>query len=198
MVQILKYGNTNTYYIASGTKGLLVDTAWAGTLPAFFKEIKRKNIKVEDIGYLLITHYHPDHMGIAGELVELGVCLLVMDLQQDYVHSSDAIFAKDDRMPFKPISLERATVISCAESRAFLKKLGIDGEILATPGHSEDSVSVVLDEGIAIVGDLYPLDSVLAYQSEVLEQSWNALLSKGLQTVYYGHAKEFDVRGRRA
>lgn len=30
------------------------------------------------------------------------------------------------------------------------------GEILWTPGHSDDSVSLVLDSGIAFTGDLQP------------------------------------------
>lgn len=38
MVIKLKYGNTNTYFI----NGLLIDTDYAGMLPAFYKEIKKK------------------------------------------------------------------------------------------------------------------------------------------------------------
>lgn len=193
-MQILRYGNTKTYYI-SGSRGLLVDTDWAGTLPAFYKEMKSKGIAFEEIRYLLITHYHPDHMGLAGELMELGIRLVVVDLQQKYVHASDGIFEKDKRQKFIPINLENAIIISCRESRTFLKELGISGEIIHTPGHSEDSVSLILDEGIAIVGDLYPLDSVPAYNDKVLTNSWNEILRYNLKTVFYGHAKEDDVSG---
>ena len=69
MVQQIKYGNTNTFYISNGQGGISVDTDWAWTLSAFYKTIKSKDIKLEDIHYLIITHYHPDHMGLAGELV---------------------------------------------------------------------------------------------------------------------------------
>ncbi len=195
MFQILKYGNTKTYYISGGSRGLLVDTDWAGMLPMFYKEMKSKGVAFEEIRYLLITHYHPDHMGLVGELMELGIRLVVVDLQQEYVHFADGIFVKDKRQKFIPINLENAIIISCRESRAFLKELGISGEIIHTPGHSEDSVSLILDEGIAIVGDLYPLDSVPAYNNEVLTNSWNELLSHNLKTVYYGHAREDSVFG---
>lgn len=40
MVQQLKYGNTNTFYISNGPGGILVDTDWAWTLSAFYKAIK--------------------------------------------------------------------------------------------------------------------------------------------------------------
>lgn len=193
MVQLLKYGNTNTYYVKGDDVGVLVDTDWAGTLPAFFKEIKRQGISIDSIKYLLVTHYHPDHMGIAGELMEQGVQLVVMDLQQEYIHFSDSIFEKDKRVNYSPIDLEKAIIISCEESRSFLAQIGIAGEIIATPGHSEDSISLLLDEGIAIVGDLYPLGAAPAFQDEVINNSWNKILNYNVKKIYYGHAKEENV-----
>lgn len=198
MLQILKYGNTNTYYIANEDVGILVDTDWAGTLSAFYKEIKTKNITLEKIKYLIVTHYHPDHMGLASELMELGIQLVVMDIQQEYISFSDGIFAKDKRLSYTPINLENAIIISCRESRTFLKRLGIDGEIIHTPGHSDDSISLILDSGTAIVGDLCPLGSVLAYNDDILINSWNEILSRDLKIVYYGHAKESNVSGIRS
>lgn len=44
-------------------------------------------------------------------------------------------------------------MINCADSRAFLAGIGIDGEIISTPSHSPDSVSLVLDDGDCFVGD---------------------------------------------
>ena len=194
MVQQLKYGNTNTFYISNGHGGILVDTGWAWTLSAFYKAIKSKDIKIEDIQYLLITHYHPDHMGLAGELVDLGKKLVVVDVQCDFIHCSDNIFQREKHRIYKPIIDDKLSVISCKESRSFLEKLGINGEIIHTPGHSDDSISIILDEGIAIVGDLDPVDNVLAYnENNLLRNSWNKILSHNLKVVFYGHANERDV-----
>lgn len=55
----LKYVNTNTYFV----NGLLIDTDYAGTLSAFYKEVKKNKISVTDIKYVVAAHYHPDHMG---------------------------------------------------------------------------------------------------------------------------------------
>lgn len=195
MLETIKYGNTKTYYISNGAGGILVDTDWAGTLPTFFRAIKEQNIPLADIKYLVITHYHPDHMGLAGEFAELGIQLVVLDIQREYVHFSDNIFEKDKRVNYVPVNLEKALVITCEESRDFLKKLNIDGEIIPTPGHSDDSISLILDDGIAVVGDLYPIESVPAYNDEILNESWRRLFSYNLKTVYYGHAKESDVSG---
>ena len=46
MIQLLKYGNTNTYYIKGTNGSILVDTDWAGTLQAFYKKIKELNITI--------------------------------------------------------------------------------------------------------------------------------------------------------
>ena len=61
MVSKLKYGNTNTFFIHGISGNLLINTDYAGTLPAFYRAIKVHNIKISDITYVLATHYHPDH-----------------------------------------------------------------------------------------------------------------------------------------
>lgn len=190
MVELLKYGNTNTFYISSGRSGILVDTDWAWTLSAFYKAIKSKNIRIESIQYLIITHYHPDHMGLAGELTELGIPLVVADVQRDFIHSFDHIFQREKHRTYQPVADDKIIVISCQESRSFLEKAGIHGEMIHTPGHSDDSISIVLDEGIAIVGDLEPLAYVSACHNAVLKSSWNKLLNHPLNVVFYGHANE--------
>ena len=67
MVIKLKYGNTNTFLI-KGTNGyLLIDTDYIKTLDLFYKAIKKENIQISDINYIISTHYHPDHVGIVSE-----------------------------------------------------------------------------------------------------------------------------------
>ena len=51
----LKYGNTNTFFIRGMSGNLLVDTDYAGTLPAFYRAIKDCKIKISDITYILAT-----------------------------------------------------------------------------------------------------------------------------------------------
>ena len=188
MIQLVKYGNTNCYYIEGKNGSILVDTDWAGTLQLFYKKIKELNIK--NIDYLLITHYHPDHMGIAQDILDnMNTKLLKVDVQKDYIHCSDKILEKDKNTNFNPINT-KPVIISCDESREFLKKLGIDGEIIYTPGHSEDSISIILDNGGAFVGDLYDLKSAKAFNDEKINNSWNDILSHNISKIYYGHHEQ--------
>lgn len=182
----LKYGNTNTFYIS----GLLVDTDYAGTLRAFYRALKQSGITVGDIRYVLATHYHPDHMGLIGDLTRQGVRHLLLDVQTDAIHASDHIFERDG-VPYVPLNAAEATVISCAESRAFLAGIGIAGEILHTPSHSPDSVSLVLDDGDCFVGDLEPEAYLEAYEDPMLLRAdWERILERRPKRVFYSHMPE--------
>ena len=185
----LRYGNTNTFLLR-GSGGLLIDTDYAGTLAAFYREIKRNGAEVSDIDYVMATHYHPDHMGLIAELVKRGVKLLLVEDQRDYVHFSDKIFARD-RVRFEPIDEAQATVISCAESREYLAGIGIAGEIIRTPSHSPDSVSLLLDDGDCFVGDLEPYSYLEAYgENRVLQEDWDNILCRSPKRVFFAHQKE--------
>ena len=187
----LRYGMTNTFLVSGKSGCLLVDTDYAGTMSGFYSAIKQYGIKVSDISYVLATHYHPDHIGLVSELMRQGVKLLVVDTQCPHIHYSDEIFARDKRLNYEPIDESDATVISCKESREFLKNLGINGEIISTASHSEDSVSLVLDEGVCIVGDLEPIDYLGGYEENVpLQKDWELVMSYNPKLIYYAHANE--------
>ena len=190
----IKYGNTNTFYIPGMGSGLLIDTDYAGTLPAFYKEIKKNGIRVKDIEYVLATHYHPDHMGLISELMGQGVKLLLIDLQKDFVHSSDSIFERD-KLPYMPIDESQAMIITCNESRGFLASRGICGEIIHTPSHSRDSVSLVMDDGACFVGDLEPMEYIDAYENNAcLKDDWAHILSFHPERIFYAHRPEKIIK----
>jgi hypothetical protein len=85
----------------------------------------------------------------------------------------------------------QATIISCEESRDFLKQMGIPGEIVATASHSEDSVSLILDNGDCIVGDLEPFEYIAAYGENIkLKKDWETILSFQPERIYYSHRPE--------
>ena len=186
----LKYGNTNTYYIPGHSGGVLVDTDYAGTLHTFYRTIKQNGIGIRDIVYVLATHYHPDHMGLIGDLMNQGVTLLLPDIQRNAVHFSDAIFVRD-KLPFTPVNEAQAVVFPCKESRSILSGLGIAGEVISTPSHSEDSVSLILDDGDCFVGDLEPYEYLAAYEENLpLQNDWAHVLAFHPKRIFYAHAPE--------
>lgn len=185
----LKYSNTNTYLIEGDSGAILFDAGWAGTFPAFCDALGKNKKSLQNIDYILISHFHPDHMGIAQEISDCGPSIVIADVQKDFVHSSDGIFARDSRLKFVPVDDNKLKVISIEDSRAFLKSIGINGELIHTPGHSDDSISLWLDDGFLFVGDLNPLYELELHKGTQIEESWNKLLSFKPDKIYYGHAK---------
>jgi glyoxylase-like metal-dependent hydrolase (beta-lactamase superfamily II) len=75
------YRSTNYWVISAGNSRLLVDIGWPGTLGIMKANLKKMGIPLRDIRYALATHYHIDHAGLAEELKQEGVHLLVLDVQ---------------------------------------------------------------------------------------------------------------------
>lgn len=191
MITKIRYGNTNTFLIRGTKANLLIDTDYAGTLPAFYKAIKELGIKVSDINYVLATHYHPDHIGLVSELMEQGVKLIIMESQVDHVHYSDSIFAREPHLNYKPIDESKALILSFDDARSFLASLGIDGNIGSTESHSEDSIYVSLSDGSFILGDLEPLEYLDAYKDNAaLKNDWDEILKQKPSLLLYAHANE--------
>ena len=178
----LKYGNTNTFFIPGKSGGLLIDTDYAGTLQAFFRALKTNHLELNNISYVL---------PLIGELQKLGVRLLLIDTQLATVHYPDEIFRRDKHLRYVPIDENQATVIPCDESREFLRSIGIEGEIISTPSHSEDSVSVILDCGDCFAGDLEPYEYLDGYEdNRQLQKDWNHILSMNPKRILHAHANE--------
>ena len=186
----LHYSKTNTYLIEGSKKTILFDTGWAGSFGEFERELHRNKKSVADIDYILMSHYHPDHCGLAQEIADKGAVILAADVQAAFFHYADAVYEKEGNKSFMPVKDSKVKVISCAESREFLSAVGIDGELLYTPGHSDDSITLILDEGSAFVGDLNPLYELELHKGTQIEDSWNLIFSHNPKTLYYGHAKK--------
>ena len=191
MIRKLRYGNTNTFFIQGTDAGLLIDTDFAGTLPAFYRTIKENNIKIGDISYILATHYHPDHIGLVSQLMKQGIKLLLIDTQKSHIHFADEIFKRDKRLDYESINIDNSIIISSKNSREFLKNMGIEGKIVSTPSHSVDSISLILDDGTCFVGDLEPIEYLDAYVQNIrLKNDWELVMSYNPKIIYYAHANE--------
>jgi glyoxylase-like metal-dependent hydrolase (beta-lactamase superfamily II) len=75
------------------------------------------------------------------------------------------------------------------DSRKFLAGMGIAGEILPTPGHSADSISLLLDEGFAFTGDLPPLFMVVE-DDQVTRASWGRIYQHKVTRIFPAHGPQ--------
>lgn len=177
------YRSTNYWVVSAGVSRLLVDIGWPGTLGAMKASLKRMGVPLNELRYALATHYHIDHAGLAEEMKREGVPLLVIDVQIPAIPVMKTWTKPEDN--YVDITLDGNVTISFEESRDLLAQIGIPGEILHTPGHSDHCVSLLLDDGSVFTGDLpsepYSWDNLVALES------WRLLRKSGARQVYPAH-----------
>jgi ribonuclease/clavin/mitogillin len=179
------YSSTNYYVLGPDHARLLVDCGMPGSYGKLRARLRRMDVAIEHIGYLLVTHFHPDHAGIAQELKNDGVRMLLLDVQRKAVPRLNALMARHG--PHLPIRLDDNMDLRLEDSRAFLAGVGVAGQIVHTPGHSDDSVTLVLDSGEAFTGDLTLPDLAPDADAAAVAASWRRLRDLGARTAYPGH-----------
>jgi endoribonuclease LACTB2 len=179
------YRSTNYWVVSAGSSRLLVDLGWPGTMGTMRANLDRMGVPLKEIRYALATHYHIDHAGLAQEFKQAGVPLLVLDTQVSAIPLMKSWIKPRDH--YVDISMHDNVTISFAESRMVLGRIGIAGEILSTPGHSDDSVTLLLDDGSAFTGDLTHPALVGDDNAGAVTASWRLLRERGATRVYPGH-----------
>ncbi len=179
------YRSTNFWVVSAGRSRLLVDLGWPGMVGQLVANLERKGIPLNEVTHGLATHYHIDHAGAAQDLKHKGMRLIVLEPQVEAVPLMKRWIKPADS--FTDIATHDNVVLRAADSRTFLERLGIAGEIVPTPGHSDDSVTLVLDNGSAFTGDLTLEVMVAAEDPVVVAQSWQSLRNRGVTTIYPGH-----------
>ncbi len=179
------YRSTNYWVISVGTSRLLVDLGWPGTMGKMRAVLKRMDVPLNEVRYGLATHYHIDHVGLGQELKRAGVPLLVLDVQVDSIPFMKTWIKPQDN--YMEIAMNDNVKISFEESRDVLERIGIPGEILHTPGHSDDSISLLLNDGSAFTGDLTHPGFIGMEDATIVAASWRLLRERGATHVYPGH-----------
>ncbi|MEJ2601407.1 MAG: MBL fold metallo-hydrolase [Anaerolineales bacterium] len=181
------------YYLIDVPQGkLMVDAGWAGSLSSLKRQIKRYGIDLDQIRYIMITHHHPDHAGLTQEIKQASQArLIILEKQIPFLENLKAFYG--GKGIYEPIRIETDDLILKSSNRDDLNRIGVQGEIIETPGHSDDSVSLVLDSGIAFIGDLHPPDFVQDDARQATCQSWKRLLKLGVKTVYPAHGIPLQV-----
>ena len=165
-MNIYHVGNTsvNLYLLDSGTHRLLIDSGYPGQLSLLGREMRKTGFKISDIDYLMVTHFHVDHAGAIQELKNQGVKFILPDIQISSIEPMQQMMI--GKWHYTPLNRSDNMILTLKESRYFLKKLNISGQVISTPGHSDDSITLLLDTGEAFTGDLMREEFILNESSQ--------------------------------
>ncbi|MBP2654113.1 MAG: Metallo-beta-lactamase superfamily protein [Firmicutes bacterium] len=165
----------SSLYLIQGEGMIIIDTGSDVDKSAYIAAFRDLGVNPQDIRLIIISHGHSDHYARLAEVKELtGAPVLCHKLAARALETGENpeyVPRNKSGQDMLKLILETVPVMSrtvipdiLVEDEFDLKEFGIDGKIVPTPGHSECSLSVILDGGQAIVGDILvhsPIDGEL-------------------------------------
>ena len=173
---------------------VLIDTLMPSETPRIRKFIESQ--LMVPVKYIINTHHHADHSW--GNCIFPNATIIGHQLCRDLMleKSTSALAeAGQENSLFRDICISppQVTFSSGTISLRIGKK---QLQIFATPGHSDDSISVLLeDERILFAGDAFmPVPYFVGGDLEVLAQSITHIGNMGLENIVQGHG-DIILRG---
>lgn len=164
-IPILPWGMVNCHLLIGPQGCVLVDAGLPGSQAKVARVLRQHGLDFGDIRLIVITHAHIDHAGGARKLRTLtGAPIVAHAADLDY-------YLQKKRMGFcstgwvsrlflrtgfilRPYAPFTPDLLLQDGDSLDLEPYGFSGQVRHTPGHTAGSISVALDGGDAMVGDL--------------------------------------------
>ena len=186
---------------------VLIDTGCPNDEKRIVAALQKENVAPSDLRLILHTHSHYDHCGSTRKLKDLTAAPIA--IHREDVHQ----IVSGAPRPLRPIR-SGARLVRLISYRSFLPVVpdlvidqemdlhgfGIPGRVVFTPGHTAGSISVLLEGGLAIAGDLmvggylggylFPRRPGYHYFADdvaAVRQSIKKLMDNGATTVFVAH-----------
>jgi hydroxyacylglutathione hydrolase len=204
------WGRCNSYLVSNGSDFLLIDTGRTKSWKSLERGLNRLGVKGDSPVSLLLTHCHFDHAENAARFkASYNAPIIVHKSEEDYLKNgknpkiSGTVFLTrvlsgvlsrtklHSRLEYNPVDSD-----VLVEEKFALDPLGFPGYVLHTPGHSPGSISAIIDNEIAIVGDamfgvfagsVFPPFGI---DVGLMVNSWEKLLNTGCGIYLPGHGWE--------
>lgn len=204
-------GRSNSFLVSSNDKFLLVDTGRKNSWTKLSKNLD-EILGENKLSALILTHTHYDHTENAAKIKEkYGAKIIVQKNENNYLETGTSPLPRGTNIltrflinnlakkipyqtDFDPVDFDIKI-----DQKYDLKSWGFNAYILPTPGHSSGSMSVIIDNELAIVGDalfgvfkwsVYP---PFADNTKIMIKSWGKLIETGCLTYLPGHGTKISV-----
>lgn len=215
---------TNCYLLKLKYGFLLIDCGNVHDKDSFLKTLGNLETTLKDIRYLFLTHHHNDHCGLMKYITSENPSVQVIMSRKCAEYLKAAIHFKHDNEKyanhtlrmiietyskldkhwsdrFAPYYVRKHDIIIEHDDISILPQLGMEGKIILTPGHTEDSISLIAG-CTAFVGDAarnmlnftgMPYYPILYYDAGKCRESWRKLAEFGAKTIFPAHGRPFNI-----
>lgn len=223
-------GRVNVFLIENAGRFILVDTAMKRRQNTLLSALKQTGVTSGNLAALILTHTHFDHAQNSAAVMEtFRTNLLVHQSEAPYLKTGDSPLPKGTIWPAKMLMkylgnfIRRINRYSPVDTVTPIKEvfdlgpLGFEGRILHTPGHSKGSLTIILEDEIALTGDsmygqlpgnVFP---AFADDTKLMIKNWKRVMDTGstvflpahgraisrklLEREYARYAKKFGLSG---
>lgn len=224
----IKVGFTRSYLLNCNDGYLLIDTGYPDDYEKFVVKLKKKyNLHVKDIKLVILTHHHDDHVGFATELLQKSGATLVVHenalerLKQGVseieskplnrrIKGIFSLFNQFHEFKYPPLIPGEKDIIlkGSHNNKDVLKHIGVKGQIIYTPGHTKDGISIVLTDGSVFPGDNamnawyfnilgIKKRPIFIQDLNLIRESWERYIELGGKIIYPAHGKPFSINNLR-
>lgn len=157
-------GRSNVFFVTNGSVNILIDTS-----PQYrWKKLKKRLLDqdIDHIDYLILTHAHFDHAANALKIREkFNSQVVIHRCEANYLGDGHNARIKGTnaltRMIVNALTLKLLYWLKyhpckydiLVDSSFDFKTKGVNIQVIHTPGHTIGSISIIVDDEIAIVGD---------------------------------------------
>lgn len=158
-------GRSNVFLLRGGKVNVLIDT---GTKPQWKKLVRRlASLHIRQLDYLILTHTHNDHAANAYRIKKnYNASVIVHKAESHHLTEGKPVIPKGtniysrtlvnlfDKVATSLFRYDPCPADIIIEDSMDLKVFGYNGSIIHTPGHSSGSISLIIDDEIALLGDV--------------------------------------------
>lgn len=217
-ISVINIGNriVNQYLLKINEDIIIIDTGYEGSFHTFIEKYEGLGFTMKQIQFIVITHTHDDHVGFLNDLLDYcDAPVILHKIAMQRLKSGENVFLGGFStrkayiifllMNFFGRKRHSMTIVDrpdrfhiLQDNEKILREYGYEVDLIELPGHTLDSIGVILDHKLfcgdaAMNGFLSTAKhSIIIEDLNLYRDSWKRMIETEVKTIYPSHGKAFS------